>query len=50
MGQGLRDFVEKMKTRRPKEVVQVRDEINPKREGAGITLETERHARQPLFN
>jgi len=49
MRQGLRDFVEEMKKRRPNEVVHVRDEVDPKYEVTGIMLEAERHGHYPLF-
>jgi UbiD family decarboxylase len=49
MRQGLRDFIEEMKKRRPNEVVHVRDEVDPKYEVTGIMLEAERHGHYPLF-
>jgi len=49
MGQGLRDFIEKMKADRPDEVIQVRKGVEPKYETTAIMLEAERNGHYPLF-
>lgn len=49
MGQGLRDFIEKMKADRPDEVIQIRKEVDPKYEITAIMLEGERNDHYPLF-
>ncbi|MBI3091524.1 MAG: UbiD family decarboxylase [Candidatus Tectomicrobia bacterium] len=49
MGQALRDFIAKMESERPDEVLHIHDEIDPKYEVSGLMLEAERHGHYPLF-
>lgn len=49
MGQGVRDFIEKMKTDRPDELIHIRKEVDPKYEITAIMLEAERNGHYPLF-